>query len=147
MPTSTEKLTNPGNQELQSKSAQAQGVGVVKRILRPFVPMAVRKIRQDLKLRRWRQKALGACAGLSVEETFETVYAKQLWGGEGSQQFYSGGGSDISMPAGTANLYVNSSAIGNKVGCRRGLRGFSSGAKPSRAGNLIHRHRCGADAH
>jgi SAM-dependent methyltransferase len=32
---------------------------------------------------------------LSVEETFETVYAKQLWGGEGSHQFYSGGGSDI----------------------------------------------------
>lgn len=67
-------------------------------LLRPFVPGAFRKLKHKIMLSRAVSRGREACAGTNVEQTFETVYRRNLWGGaEG--EFYSGRGSDPEVAA------------------------------------------------
>jgi hypothetical protein len=67
-------------------------------LLRPFVPGAFRKLKHKLMLSRSVRHGRDACAGMSVEQTFETVYKRNLWGGADGE-FYSGQGSDPEVTA------------------------------------------------
>lgn len=66
------------------------------KVLKPFVPPAVRRFRKKIILNRAARRARELCAGMSVEQTFETVYQRNLWGGIPGE-FYSGTGSDLDI--------------------------------------------------
>jgi SAM-dependent methyltransferase len=66
--------------------------------LRPLIPQSVRQFRKDVIRNRAARKAREACAGLSVEHAFETVYKRNYWGGIPGE-FYSGTGSDPDITA------------------------------------------------
>jgi len=70
----------------------------ITKALRPLVPHAVRELRRTVIAKRAAKNALEACAGLSVEQTFETVYTRNFWGGPAGE-FYSGTGSDLEVAA------------------------------------------------
>ena len=68
------------------------------KVLRPFVPKTVREFRRKIIADRAARHALEACAGMSVEQTFKTVYERNFWGGVAGE-FYSGTGSDPEVAA------------------------------------------------
>jgi hypothetical protein len=67
--------------------------GTFRAFCRWLIPPAVRQLRRQVAFRRHLRHALDICAGLSVEQTFETIYKNNLWGGL-SGDFYSGTGSE-----------------------------------------------------
>jgi hypothetical protein len=67
-------------------------------VFRPLVPQALQEFRRNIIAKRSAQHALEACAGLSVEQTFEKVYMHNFWGGPAGE-FYSGTGSDLEVAA------------------------------------------------
>jgi|GEM_PF-357563 len=68
----------------------------VRTFLRPFIPHMVRHLRQRVMERCALRRAMAICEGLSVKETFESIYKHNLWGGQAGE-FYSGGGSDAAV--------------------------------------------------
>jgi hypothetical protein len=83
------------HEKTEGPSSQASNLMM---LLRPFVPKAVREFRKKIIANRAAQHALEVCAGLSVEQTFETVYKRNFWGGNAGE-FYSGTGSDPEVAA------------------------------------------------
>ena len=69
---------------------------------RSLIPSAFRELKRKVVFRRALRRGLKLCAGLSVEQTFETIYKNNLWGGPPGD-FYSGTGSDAAI----ADPYCN----------------------------------------
>jgi SAM-dependent methyltransferase len=100
-------LPSPAIRMLRNGSgSESRGFQRLSRNVRVFsrslIPPVIYKLKQRVAVRRALRRALEACEGLSVEETFEMIYKKNLWGGK-SGEFYSGRGSDVEI----ADPYCN----------------------------------------
>jgi hypothetical protein len=92
-------ISTPRSIELTLSHFMSSGLPAFCRYL---IPSAVRELKRKVGFRRTLRRGLKLCEGLSVEQTFETIYKNNLWGGPPGE-FYSGTGSAMKI----ADPYCN----------------------------------------